>query len=158
MSNRNAKVYPLNFFGWLCIHQDDQTILFYQNIPIRICKNIFKSFYFFKDFIDLFLERGEGREIERERNINGWLPLVHPPLRTQPATQTCVLTGNRTGEPLVRRPALYPLSHTSQGTFLNLFKSHSQQELVTKKYFLLILHSELTGSLYESLLRNKIKF
>ena len=124
----------------------------------EFAKTFLNLFIFFKDFIDLFLERGEGREIERERNINGWLPLVHPPLRTQPATQTCVLTGNRTGEPLVRRPALYPLSHTSQGTFLNLFKSHSQQELVTKKYFLLILHSELTGSLYESLLRNKIKF
>ena len=34
--------------------------------------------YFLKDFIYLFLERVEGREKERERNINVWLPLVHP--------------------------------------------------------------------------------
>ena len=28
------------------------------------------SFFFFKDFIYLFLERGKGREKERERNID----------------------------------------------------------------------------------------
>ena len=33
---------------------------------------------FFKDFIYLFLETGEGREKERERNISVWLPLMHP--------------------------------------------------------------------------------
>ena len=32
-----------------------------------------------QDFIYLFLERGEGREKERERNINGWLPLMCAP-------------------------------------------------------------------------------
>ena len=30
-------------------------------------------FLFFKDFIYLFLENGEGREKVRERNINSWL-------------------------------------------------------------------------------------
>ena len=35
--------------------------------------------FFNKDFIYLFLERGEGEEKERERNINVWLPLEHPP-------------------------------------------------------------------------------
>ena len=73
-------------------------------------------FSFFKDFIYLFLERGEGREKERERNINVWLPLTRPQLGTWPATQACALTGNQTSGPLVRRPALNPLSHTSQGT------------------------------------------
>ena len=35
---------------------------------------------FFKDlFTYLFLEREEGREKERERNINVWLPLMHVP-------------------------------------------------------------------------------
>ena len=34
---------------------------------------------------------------------------------TWQATQACVLTGNQTGDPLVCRPALSPLSHTSQG-------------------------------------------
>ena len=37
------------------------------------------SFYLFlKDFIYLFLERGEGREKERERNIDVWLPPTSP--------------------------------------------------------------------------------
>ena len=42
-----------------------------------------------KDFIYLFLDRGEMREKERERNINVWLPLTWPPLGAWPATQ-CV--------------------------------------------------------------------
>ena len=35
-------------------------------------------FLLFKDFIYLFLERRKGREKERERNINVWLPLTGP--------------------------------------------------------------------------------
>ena len=66
-------------------------------------------------FIYLFLERGEGREKERERNISVWLPLTRPPMGTWPATQACALTGNRTRDSLVHRPALSPLSHTIQG-------------------------------------------
>ena len=71
---------------------------------------IFKIFY-------LFLERGEGREKKRERNINVWLPLTRPLLGTWPATQACALTGNRTRDPLVHRPAFNLLSHTSQGLY-----------------------------------------
>ena len=59
------------------------------------------TFFFLKDFIYLFLEREEGREKERERNVNVWLPLTWPPLGTWPATQACALTGNRTGDFLV---------------------------------------------------------
>ena len=33
-------------------------------------------------FIYFFLERGEGREKKRERNVNVWLPLAHPLLGT----------------------------------------------------------------------------
>ena len=67
-------------------------------------------------FIYLFIFReGEGREKERERNINVRLPLMCPLLGTWPATQACALTGNRTGDPLVCRLPLKPLSHTSQG-------------------------------------------
>ena len=73
------------------------------------------SFFKKKYFIYLFSDRGEGKEKERERNINVWLPLSHSLLGTWPATQACVLTGNRTGNPLVHRPVLNPLSHTSQG-------------------------------------------
>ena len=69
--------------------------------------------YILKDFIYLFLERGERREKERERNINVWLPLMRPLLGTWPATQASTLTGNWTSDPLVCRLAL---SHTSQGS------------------------------------------
>ena len=42
--------------------------------------------------------------------------LARPLLGTWPTTQVCALTGNRTGDPLVHRPALNPLCHTSQGS------------------------------------------
>ena len=64
-------------------------------------------------------------EKERERTIHIWLPLRHLLLRTWPATQACALMGNWTGDPLIHKPALNPLSHTSQGRtmiyFLYLF-------------------------------------
>ena len=43
----------------------------------RPAQSIFKKY-----FIYLFLERGEGREKEKERNSDVWLPLVHPLLGT----------------------------------------------------------------------------
>ena len=72
-------------------------------------------FYFFKDFIYLFLER--GREGEREGEKHQCVVASHMPLLlgTWPTTQTCALIGNRTGDPLVCRLLLIPLSHTSQG-------------------------------------------
>ena len=69
--------------------------------------------FFKKDFIYLFLER--GREGERERNINVWLPLKCPLLGTWPAAQACALTGNGTSSPMVCGSLLNPLSHSSQG-------------------------------------------
>ena len=82
------------------------------------------SLFFFKDFIYLLLERGEGREKERERNISVWLPLACPLLGTWPATQVGALPGNRTGNFSVRKPTLNPLSHTSQGNnFFNLIET-----------------------------------
>ena len=75
----------------------------------------FKRRFKKKDFIYLFLDRGEEREKERERNISVWLPLMRPLQGTWPATQACALTGNRTVNSLVHRLALNPLSHTSQG-------------------------------------------
>ena len=70
-----------------------------------------------KDVIYLFLSRGEGREKHKERNISVWLPHTHPLSGTWPATQACALTGYRNSDPLVCRPVLNPLSHTSQGAF-----------------------------------------
>ena len=79
---------------------------------------LFLFLIFFKDFIYLVLERGEGREGKRERNINVWLPLAHPLLGTWPTTQACALTGNRTGDPLVPRSTLNPLIYTTQGPLI----------------------------------------
>ena len=58
--------------------------------------------------------RVEGREKDKERNIN-WLSIACPQPGTWLTTQSCALTRNRTGNPSVHRPALDPLSHTSQG-------------------------------------------
>ena len=79
---------------------------------------------FLKDFIYLFSERGEGREKERERNVNVWLSLACPPLGIRLATQACALTGNRTSDPMVCRLALNPLSHTSQGNAASFLNDH----------------------------------
>ena len=44
------------------------------------------------------------------------LPFAHPQLGDLGCNQACALTGNQTCDLLVCRPALNPLSHTSQGT------------------------------------------
>ena len=43
-----------------------------------------------------------------------------PPMGTRPTTQACALTGEQTGNPLVHKLALSPLSHTNQGFLSNL--------------------------------------
>ena len=76
----------------------------------------FSFFLFLRFYLSIFGER--GREGERERNISVWLSPTCPLLGTWPATQACAPTGNQTGNPLVCRPTLNPLSYTSQGIFL----------------------------------------
>ena len=83
--------------------------------PLCPAASASSSSFFLKKTFYLFTFREKGREKERERNINVWLPLMHPLLGTWPATKACALTGNQTGDPLVCRPALNPLSHTCQG-------------------------------------------
>ena len=87
----------------------------WNNIYIIQCTHNFLFYFLF--FLLFFLERGEGKEKERERNINVWLPFTLPVLVTWPATQACALTGNQTSNPLVHRPMLNPLSYTSQGIY-----------------------------------------
>ena len=85
-------------------------------IPLQT-KTIVKKLRTFCNFLKiiyLFLDRGKGRERGRETSVCGCLS--HRPLPgTWPTTQTCALTGNRTGDPLICELALNPLSHTSQG-------------------------------------------
>ena len=98
--------------------------LFGQNKLMCLCSNplwlfllpFYFSFFLKKDFIYLFLERGEGKEKERERNIRVGL-LLTCQLGTWPVTQACSLIGNWTCDPLVRRPELNPLSYTSHAPF-----------------------------------------
>ena len=95
---------------------------------LRICLLIL--FYFLKIF-HLFLERGERRDKEKEKNISVWLPLTCPLLGTWPETQACALTGNRIGDPLLCRLVLSPLSHTSQGLLIDCREEGNQRERET---------------------------
>ena len=52
----------------------------------------------------------------KKGNINVWLPLARPLLGTRPEIQACALDWESDQDPLVHRPALNPLSHTSQGS------------------------------------------
>ena len=95
---------------------------------------------FFLIFIYLFLEKGEGREKGEGEKHQCVVASRTPLLGTWPTTQACALTRNQTSDPLVCRPALNPLSRTSQGQF-NAFKlklySYSLIDLFKKTCFAL---------------------
>ena len=88
-------------------------VLLLWRILTKICICFRKHLNIFLKIFIYFTFRERGKEKE-ERNINVWLPLLHPLLGTWPATQACALTGNRTGDPLVHRLVHNPLSHTSE--------------------------------------------
>ena len=70
----------------------------------------------------LFIFRqGGGRKREREKHQCVVASLQALLLGTWPPAQACVLTGNQTGDPLVHRLALHPLSRTRQGGKIYLF-------------------------------------
>ena len=79
---------------------------------------IFFIFYFLKNYLFIFRER--GKEKERGERNNQCVVASHAPHTGNLAstTQAYALTRNRTCDPLVCRPALNPLSHISQGYFL----------------------------------------
>lgn len=70
-----------------------------------------------KDY--LFIKRGKGREGEKRPCVVVWLSPTRPLLGTWPAPQAGAQLGNQAGDRLGRRPALNPLSHTSQGCLLD---------------------------------------
>ena len=84
----------------------------------------------FKDYIYLFLDRGEGREKERERHVIVWLPLMCSLLGIWSTIQACALTGNWTSVPLVCRLALNLLNHTSQGISEACLPSSAVKQLI----------------------------
>ena len=73
-------------------------------------KNIFKGF--FLRFYLFILDRGGGWEKERETWMCGSSGTPPTGDLIWPAAQACPLTGNRTHNPLFRRPALNLLSYT----------------------------------------------
>ena len=80
--------------------------------------------FFLKRFYLFTLEKGGKREKERKRNMDVWLPLTAP-TRDLACNPACARIGNRTSDPLVHRPALNPVSHTSQGRSMAMFKEKS---------------------------------
>ena len=56
---------------------------------------------------------------------------LHAPLilGTWPATQACALTGNRTSDPLIHRPAHNALSHASQSHLFFFSKMQDSIEI-----------------------------
>ena len=110
MADAGWGITPISFIYW-------KKVSFFIWILFKV------SFFKKKDFTYLFLEREEGRKKERERNTSVWLLFTCPQLGTWSATQACALTWNRTGDTLVCRPMLNPLTYTSQGYFgINLMK------------------------------------
>ena len=78
-------------------------------------------FFFFFKILLIFRERArEGkREGEKHQRV---VASCSPPSEHLAGTHTRAQTQNRTGGPLVRRPPLNPLSHTSQGRCLIFMK------------------------------------
>ena len=81
----------------------------------------FLKFLFLKDFIYLFLERGEGWEKERERNITVWLPLQCPLLGTWPATQACALDWELNRQRFGSQAGTQSTEPHQPGTFVHFF-------------------------------------
>ena len=120
--------FSLKYFTWKPLYNEDYMLLslprclitdwnkfFWERNAIFFCRYMFYFCNLKKRFY-LFILGGEGREKERERNINVCLPLACPTLGTWPTTQACALTRIQTSDPLVHRLALTPLSHTSQSS------------------------------------------
>ena len=82
----------------------------------------------------IYILRGEGREKERERNINQ-LALARPHLETWPATQACALTGNCTGDLLVHRPVAFNPEAHQPGLCLLSTVEYSRGDVVGLRSF-----------------------
>ena len=125
------KIYP-SFLWWLaaifavsCFWQPNFNLCFYHYMSfcVYVPMSKFPSSFFLKILFTYF-QREEGREKEKVRNINVWLPFKCPLPGTWPTTHACALSGNRNSDPLICRSALDPLSHTCQGQISLFLKGY----------------------------------
>ena len=88
-----------------------------KNIMLKHIKLLIFSHYFLKIlFIYFYREGKDGRRRERKTSMCGCLS--NDPYTRYLTRNPCALTGNWTGDPLVHRLVLNPLSHTSQDSHL----------------------------------------
>ena len=72
--------------------------------------------FVFKDFLSLFLERGEGRERTTDvREKHQLVASCKQPDLDEPTTQARALTGNQTSDLSLCRMTPNHVSHTGQG-------------------------------------------
>ena len=89
--------------------------------PSSHCQ-LFTSFFFLEFFKNiLFIFRYRGREGEREGETHQCVVASHTPPIRDLVHNPGILTGDPTGNPLVCRLMLNPLSHTSQGSVCSVF-------------------------------------
>ena len=84
---------------------------------VKLLDHMVVSFLFFKKILFMFRERGKEEEREAKKH-QCVVASCAPPTGDLACNPGIALTGNWTGDPSVLRPALSPLSHTSQGEFL----------------------------------------
>ena len=79
--------------------------------------------FFLKKFFKDFILRERGKERERERNTNVWLPITRPPLQTWPATQACALDWESNQRPFGSQDGTQSTEPHQLGQ-LSVFKIH----------------------------------
>ena len=91
---------------------------------------------------NLFLERGGGREKERERNINVWLPLRHPLLGTGPSTQAWALIWEWNEQPFGSQAGTQSAEPHQPGPYLRCWKRISESLHKNVSLFIFVLYQE----------------
>ena len=114
---------------WIHIYVTDYVLGIPSSLQI-ITHHYYFIIFTWGHFFHCFLEREEGREEEREREISMWGRNVDwlPPIRAHTGDRThnpgCALTKNQTGNLLVMGRCSNQLSHTGQGQVMTCNQHH----------------------------------